>query len=71
MPVNWDTAMNLRYDTAFYVRVLDKYVMARECTGANNEPLCAYLLSIMDNPVIKIQVLSDGLCTRIFYDTVG
>ena len=37
--------MSLRYDAAFYVQVLDKYVATGECAEADNEPLYAYLLS--------------------------
>ena len=39
--------MSLRYDAAFYVQVLDKYVATGECAEADNEPLYAYLLSVM------------------------
>ena len=62
--------MSLRYDAAFYVQVLDKYVATGECAEADNEPLYAYLLSVMNDPMIKIQVLSDELCARIFYDAM-
>ena len=40
--------MSLRYDAAFYVQVLDKYVATGECAEADNEPLYAYLLSVMN-----------------------
>ena len=63
--------MSLRYDAAFYVQVLDKYVATGECAEADNEPLYAYLLSVMNDPMIKIQVLSDELCARIFYDAMS
>ena len=51
--------MSLRYDAAFYVQVLDRYVATGECAEADNEPLYAYLLSVMNDPMIRIQVLSD------------
>ena len=34
--------MSLRYDAAFYVQVLDKYVATGECAEADNEPLYAF-----------------------------
>ena len=63
--------MSLRYDAAFYVQVLDKYVATGECAEADNEPLYAYLLSVMNDPMIKIQVLTDEVCARIFYDMMS
>ena len=63
--------MSLRYDAAFYVQVLDRYVATGECAEADNEPLYAYLLSVMNDPMIRIQVLSDEVCARIFYDAMS
>ena len=59
-----------RYDSAFYVQVLDKYIETGECADTDDEPLYAYLLSVMNDPVVKVQVLSDDICARIFYDTL-
>lgn len=63
--------MSLRYDAAFYLQVLDRYVATGECAETDNEPLYAYLLSVMNDPMIRIQVLSDEVCSRIFYDTMS
>lgn len=62
--------MSLRYDATFYAQVLDKYVATGECAQTDHEPLYAYLLSVMNDPMIKIQVLSDEICTRLFYDAM-
>ena len=59
-----------RYNSAFYVQVLDKYIETGECADTDDEPLYAYLLSVMNDPVVKVQVLSDDICARIFYDTL-
>ena len=59
-----------RYDVAFYVQTLDNYVQTGECAATSNEPLYAYLLSIMNDATIRIQVLNDDICARIFYDTM-
>lgn len=63
--------MSDRYDSAFYVQLLDKYVATGECGETDDEPLYAYLLSLMNDPMVKIQVLSDDICARIFYDTMS
>lgn len=63
--------MSLRYDAAFYLQVLDRYVATGECAETDNEPLYAYLLSVMNDPMIRIQVLGDEVCSRIFYDTMS
>lgn len=59
-----------RYDAAFYVQALDKYIETGECAETDDEPLYAYLLSVMNDAVIKVQVLSDEICARILYDTL-
>lgn len=59
-----------RYDSAFYVQVLDRYVKTGDCAASDSEPLYAYLLSVMNDPLVKVQVLSDEVCARIFYDTM-
>ena len=59
-----------RYDSAFYAQVLDKYVQTGECAETDSEPLYAYLLSVMHDPTIKVQVLTDDISARIFYDTM-
>lgn len=63
--------MSDRYDSAFYVQLLDKYVATGECGETDDEPLYAYLLSLMNDLMVKIQVLSDDICARIFYDTMS
>ena len=52
--------MSLRYDAAFYVQVLDKYVATGECAEADNEPLYAYLLSVMNDPMIKMNFVPES-----------
>lgn len=59
-----------RYDTAFYVQALDRFVATGECAETDTEPLYAYLLSVMNDSMVKVQVLSDEICARIFYDTM-
>ncbi|GAE82932.1 hypothetical protein JCM10512_1175 [Bacteroides reticulotermitis JCM 10512] len=61
---------NLRYDLAFYVQALDRYVATGECSATDREPLYGYLLSVMNDPVVKLQVLNDPICARVFYDTM-
>lgn len=71
MYANYATAMSLRYDSSFYAQALDKYVATGECAATDNEPLYAYLLSVMNDPMIKIQVLNDDICARVFYDAMS
>ena len=59
-----------RYDTAFYVQALDRFVATGECAETDTEPLYAYLLSVMNDSMVKVQVLGDEVCARIFYDTM-
>ncbi|WP_270438875.1 hypothetical protein [Bacteroides bouchesdurhonensis] len=59
-----------RYTSAFYIQALDKYMKTGECAETDSEPLYAYLLSVMNDPIIKIQVLNNDICARIFYDTM-
>ena len=59
-----------RYDTAFYVQALDRFVATGECAETDTEPLYAYLLSVMNDSIVKVQVLGDEVCARIFYDTM-
>lgn len=59
-----------RYDTAFYVQALDRFVATGECAETDTEPLYAYLLSVMNDSMVKVQVLGDEICARIFYDTM-
>lgn len=63
--------MSDRYDAAFYVQLLDRYIATGECGETDDEPLYAYLLFLMNDPMVKIQVLSDDICARIFYDTMS
>ena len=50
-----------RYDTAFYVQALDRFVATGECAETDTEPLYAYLLSVMNDSMVKVQVLGkDG-----------
>lgn len=60
-----------RYDSIFYVQALDHYLATGDCAETDSEPLYAYLLSVMNDPVVKIQVLNDDVCARIFYDTMS
>ena len=54
------TAMNTtRYDTAFYVQALDRFVATGECAETDTEPLYAYLLSVMNDSMVKVQVLGN------------
>lgn len=59
-----------RYDIAFYVQVLDLFVKTGECATESREPLHAYLISVMHDVTVKVQVLNDDICARIFYDTM-
>lgn len=71
MYANCGMAMSeARYDPEFYVRALDRYVESGECDVTDSEPLYAYLLSVMNDPLIKVQVLSDEVCARVFYDNM-
>lgn len=57
-----------RYDMNFYVEALDRYLVDGECDRDNEEPLYSYILSLMNDPVIKVKVLTDDICARVFYD---
>lgn len=63
--------MSLRYDSTFYVQVLDKYIATGDCAKTDSEPLYAYLLSVMNDPLVKMQVLNDEICARVFYDAMS
>ena len=41
-----------RYDTAFYVQALDRFVATGECAETDTEPLYAYLLSVMNDSMV-------------------
>ena len=64
--------MAMRHEPLFYARLLDHYLATGEFleTGSH-EPLYVYLRSVMENPMIKAQVLSDEVCARIFQDTMS
>lgn len=57
-----------RYDYNFYVEALDRFLVDGECDKHNDEPLYAYMLSLMNDPMIKLKVLTDEICARVFYD---
>lgn len=61
--------MELRYDMSFYVQALDHFLASGECDERNDEPLYAYILSLMNDPYIKMKVLTDKVCASVFYDT--
>ncbi|MDD3037593.1 hypothetical protein [Bacteroides sp.] len=69
MYVSYGMVMN-RYNSAFYIQALDKYMKTGECAKTDSEPLYAYLLSVMNDAVIKIQVLNNDICACVFYDTM-
>lgn len=61
-----------KYDINFYAKVVEKFIQTGECAanayGETEDPLYLYLLSIMNNPSIRLQVLEDEVRARIFYD---
>ncbi len=56
------------YDTSFYARAVELYINTGECNGTDNDELYNYMLSIMNDPFVKIRVLTDPVCARVFYD---
>ena len=62
----------MRHELLFYTQLLDHYLATGEFleTGSN-EPLYTYLRSVVENPIVKAQVLSDEVCARIFQDTLS
>lgn len=55
------------------MQILDTYIETGECKkieGGKSDPLYSYLESVMNDPLIKIQVLSDDICAKYFYDTM-
>lgn len=62
----------MRHEQSFYTEVLDHYFATGEFleTGSS-EPLYTYLRSILENPIIKVQALSDEVCARVLYDTLS
>ena len=64
--------MNSHYDEQYYIAILDRYIACGECPvpeDEGSEPLFTYVLSLMENPTIKVMVLSDEVSARIFYDS--
>lgn len=64
---------NNLFDNAVYMQILDTYIETGECKkieGGKSDPLYSYLESVMNDPLIKIQVLSDDICAKYFYDTM-
>ncbi len=61
-----------KYDIHFYTKIVEKFVQTGECAktlyGETEDPLLLYLLAIMNNPSIRVLVLSDEVRARIFYD---
>lgn len=61
-----------KYDINFYAKVVEKFVQTGECAktvyGETEDPLLLYLLAIMNEPSIRLQVLGDEVRARIFYD---
>ena len=62
--------METKYDMEFYVQALDRYVTTGECDRYNDEPLYDYLLMVMNEATVKLRVLTDEVCARVFYDTM-
>lgn len=65
--------MNNHYDEQYYVKVLDRYITCGE-TPAVDDPsadgwLLSYLVSLMENAMTKVMVLTNEVCARIFYDS--
>lgn len=54
----------------FYVQALDRYIATGECDSYNEEPLYDYLLTVMNEVTVKLKVLTDEVCARVFYDTM-
>lgn len=64
-------AMNERqYTLEFYVQALEQFLKTGDCALADSEPLYDYLLSVMNDPMIRVQVLGNDVCARVFYDTM-
>lgn len=65
--------MNSHYDEQYYVKVLDRYIACGESPRVEDASadawLLGYLVSLMENEVTKVMVLSDEVCARIFYDS--
>lgn len=61
-----------KFDNAVYMQILDTYIETGECIKLENidDPLYSYLESVMNDPLIKIQVLSDDICAKYFYDAM-
>lgn len=61
-----------KYDINFYATVVEKFVQTGECAlpagSDGNDALLLYLLSVMNDPGIRLQVLGDEVRARIFYD---
>lgn len=61
---------SLQYTLSFYVQALERFIQTGECARADSDALYAYLLSVMNDPMIRVQVLSSDVCARVFYDTM-
>lgn len=64
---------NNLFDNTVYIQMLDTYMETGECEKVKEgkwDPLYSYIESVMNDPLIKIQVLSDDVCAKYFYDTM-
>ena len=65
--------MNYHYDEQYYVKVLDRYIACGESPLVEDPSadgwLLSYLVSLMENELTKVMVLSNEVCARIFYDS--
>lgn len=65
--------MNKHYDEQYYVMVLDRYIACGESPVVEDPSadcwLLSYLVSLMENEITKVMVLSNEVCARIFYDS--
>lgn len=61
-----------KYDINFYAKVVETFVQTGECAktlyGESEDPLLLYLLTIMNDLGIRLQVQGDEVRARVFYD---
>lgn len=65
--------MNSHYDESYYIKILDRYIACGESPTVEDPSadgwLLSYLVSLMENAMTKVMVLTNEVCARIFYDS--
>jgi len=65
--------MDKHFDEQYYIKILDRYIACGEPPVVEDSSadgwLLSYLVSLMENEITKVMVLSSEVCAHIFYDS--